>query len=66
MVNSKANNIVLVHGVFVDGSGRASVYAILKGKGFNVFIVQNPITSLPDDVESSTCFSSQRSSICLQ
>jgi pimeloyl-ACP methyl ester carboxylesterase len=50
MANSKVNNIVLVHGGFVDGSGWQSVYAILKNKGFNVSIVQNPTISLADDV----------------
>ena len=35
---------------FVDGSGWESVYAILKNKGFNVSIVQNPTISLADDV----------------
>ena len=50
MTNSKVNNIVLVHGGFVDGSGWESVYAILKTRGFNVSIVQNPTISLADDV----------------
>ena len=50
MKNAKVNNIVLVHGGFVDGSGWESVYAILKKKGFNVSIVQNPTISLADDV----------------
>jgi pimeloyl-ACP methyl ester carboxylesterase len=50
MKKSKVNNIVLVHGGFVDGSGWESVYAILKSKGFNVSIVQNPTISLADDV----------------
>lgn len=50
MRNSKVNNIVLVHGGFVDGSGWESVYAILKNKGFNVSVVQNPTISLADDV----------------
>jgi pimeloyl-ACP methyl ester carboxylesterase len=50
MKNTKVNNIVLVHGGFVDGSGWESVYAILKKKGFNVSIVQNPTISLRDDV----------------
>lgn len=50
MKNSKTNNVVLVHGGFVDGSGWESVYAILKSKGFNVSIVQNPTISLADDV----------------
>ena len=50
MKNSKINNIVVVHGGFVEGSGWESVYAILKNKGFNVSIVQNPTISLADDV----------------
>jgi len=53
MTNSKINNIVLVHGGFVDGSGWASVYAILKKKGFNVSIVQNPTVTLGDDVAAT-------------
>jgi pimeloyl-ACP methyl ester carboxylesterase len=44
------NNIVLVHGGFVDGSGWEGVYKILKGHGYNVSIVQNPTISLEDDV----------------
>ena len=36
----KINNIVLVHGGFVDGFGWRSVYDILKKDGFNVSIVQ--------------------------
>src|SRR5712672_4720130 len=42
--------IVLVHGGFVDGSGWAGVYKILKGKGYNVVVVQNPTKSLAEDV----------------
>jgi len=44
------NNIVLVHGGFVDGSGWESVYQILKEDGYNVSIVQNPTISFEDDV----------------
>lgn len=43
-------NVVLVHGGFVDGSGWQGVYNILKKDGYNVSIVQNPTTSLADDV----------------
>jgi len=50
MKASSVKNIVLVHGGFVDGSGWEPVYAILKRKGYNVSIVQNPTTSLADDV----------------
>jgi len=44
------NNIVLVHGGFVDGAGWEGVYKILKDDGYNVSIVQNPTISLEDDV----------------
>ena len=43
-------NVVLVHGGFVDGSGWEAVYKILKKDGYNVSIVQNPTISLDDDV----------------
>jgi pimeloyl-ACP methyl ester carboxylesterase len=46
----KVNNIILVHGAFADGSGWEAVYNILAKKGYNVTIVQNPLTSLEDDV----------------
>jgi len=47
---NKVKNIVLVHGGFVDGSGWQSVYDILKKKGYNVTVVQNPTITLADDV----------------
>lgn len=43
-------NIVLVHGGFVDGSGWQGVYDLLTKEGYHVAIVQNPTTSLADDV----------------
>jgi len=43
-------NVVLVHGGFVDGSGWEAVYRLLRRQGFNVTVVQNPTTSLVDDV----------------
>jgi pimeloyl-ACP methyl ester carboxylesterase len=46
-------NIVLVHGAFADGSGFQKVYDILVKKGFHVSIVQNPLTSLKDDVDAT-------------
>jgi len=46
----RIKNIVLVHGGFVDGSGWLGVYRGLKQQGFNVSVVQNPTTSLADDV----------------
>jgi pimeloyl-ACP methyl ester carboxylesterase len=47
------NNIVLIHGGFVDGAGWESVYKILKKDGYNVSIVQNPTISLKDDVAAT-------------
>jgi len=46
-------NIVLVHGAFADGSSWSKVIAILQAKGFNVTAVQNPLTSLADDVAAT-------------
>ena len=43
-------NVVLVHGGFVDGSGWQGVHDALSKKGYTVTIVQNPTTSLADDV----------------
>jgi pimeloyl-ACP methyl ester carboxylesterase len=43
-------SIVLVHGGFVDGSGWQGVYQQLHKDGYDVTIVQNPTTSLADDV----------------
>ncbi|MDH7785464.1 pimeloyl-ACP methyl ester carboxylesterase [Ochrobactrum sp. 19YEA23] len=45
-----AKSVVLVHGGFVDGSGWQGVYHKLKNDGYDVTIVQNPTTSLADDV----------------
>jgi pimeloyl-ACP methyl ester carboxylesterase len=46
-------SIVLVHGGFVDGAGWEGVYNLLKKDGYNVSIVQNPTTSLVDDVAAT-------------
>jgi pimeloyl-ACP methyl ester carboxylesterase len=46
-------NIVLVHGAFADGSGWRALYDILSKKGYNVTIVQNPLSSLEDDVAAT-------------
>src|SRR5437899_1760638 len=48
--SSAIRNIVLVHGGFVDGSGWAAVYKILKKDCYDVVVVQNPTLSLADDV----------------
>lgn len=49
----RVQNVVLVHGGFVDGSGWERVYSILKKDGYNVSVVQNPTTSLADDVAAT-------------
>jgi pimeloyl-ACP methyl ester carboxylesterase len=51
--NTARGAIVLVHGGFVDGSGWEDVYRILKEDGYRVSIVQNPTTSLADDVAAT-------------
>lgn len=46
-------NVVLVHGGFVDGSGWEGVYDLLTQDGHKVTVVQNPTTSLADDVAAT-------------
>ncbi|MEI9896358.1 MAG: alpha/beta hydrolase [Chthoniobacter sp.] len=46
-------NIVLVHGAFVDGSGWQGVYEILVKDGYQVSVVQHPLSSLEDDVAAT-------------
>lgn len=46
-------NVVLVHGAFADGSGWKNLYTVLTKQGYNVTIVQNPLTSLEDDVAAT-------------
>ena len=50
---AKIKNVVLVHGGFVDGSGWQAVYSKLKRDGYQVSVVQNPTTSLADDVAAT-------------
>ena len=49
----KINNVVLVHGGFVDGAGWKGVHDILKKDGYDVSIVQNPTISLAGDVNAT-------------
>src|SRR5262249_55922268 len=49
----KARNVVLVHGLFADGSCWSDVIARLQAVGLNVTSVQNPLTTLPDAVASA-------------
>jgi hypothetical protein len=48
-----AHNIVLVHGAFVDQTSWKPVADILTKKGFNVTLVENPLTSLAADVDAT-------------
>jgi pimeloyl-ACP methyl ester carboxylesterase len=49
----KARNVVLVHGLFADGSCWSEVIARLQAAGLNATAVQNPLTTLPDAVASA-------------
>lgn len=50
---AEIKNIVIVHGALADGSGWRKTAAILEKDGFNVTVVQEPITSLADDVAAT-------------
>jgi pimeloyl-ACP methyl ester carboxylesterase len=52
-IPTRARNIVLVHGLFADGSSWSEVIARLQTAGLNVTSVQNPLTTLPDAVASA-------------
>src|SRR5229473_5788619 len=52
-VGSRARNVVLVHGAYADGSSWSEVIPLLQRAGLNVTAVQNPLTSLADDVEAT-------------
>ena len=45
----QVRNVVLVHGLFADGSSWGNVIPLLQAHGLHVTSVQNPLTSLPDD-----------------
>ena len=53
MSNHRVENVVLVHGAFADGSGWRRVYEDLTSQGYRVTVVQNPLTSLEDDVAAT-------------
>jgi len=52
-LDSTVKNVVLVHGAFADGSGWKALYNVLTKRGYNVTVVQNPLTSLEDDVNAT-------------
>jgi pimeloyl-ACP methyl ester carboxylesterase len=47
-------NILLVHGAWGDGSHWRHVIPLLDAKGYRVRAVQNPLTSLPDDIDRTS------------
>jgi pimeloyl-ACP methyl ester carboxylesterase len=49
-MSDAVKNIVLVHGAFADGSSWAKVIPLLEEKGYHAVAVQNPLTSLADEV----------------
>jgi pimeloyl-ACP methyl ester carboxylesterase len=49
----KARNVVLVHGLFADGSSWSEVIPLLQARGTNVVSVQNPLTTLPEAVAAA-------------
>jgi pimeloyl-ACP methyl ester carboxylesterase len=51
--SSEVKNILLVHGAFADGTSWSKVIPILEAKGYHVVAVQNPLTSLADDVAAT-------------
>jgi pimeloyl-ACP methyl ester carboxylesterase len=50
---TSVRNIVLVHGAFADGTSWSKIIPILEQKGYHVVAVQNPLTSLSDDVAAT-------------
>lgn len=49
----KGTNVVLVHGAFADGSSWSKVIPLLEARGAHVVAVQNPLSSLADDVAAT-------------
>lgn len=48
-----ARNVVLVHGLFADGSCWSEVIPVLQAAGLNVTSVQNPLTTLDEAVAAA-------------
>lgn len=53
MKDQSIKNIVIVHGAFADASGWEPAYNVLTSKGFNVTLVQNPTSTLDEDVTAT-------------
>ena len=52
-IHKAVKNIVLVHGAFADGTSWSKVIPILEADGYHVVAVQNPLTSLAEDVSAT-------------
>jgi pimeloyl-ACP methyl ester carboxylesterase len=61
----RVRNIVLVHGAWVDGSGWKGVYDILTRDGYDVSIVQEPLTSFQEDVAATKRVLAQQDGPCI-
>jgi pimeloyl-ACP methyl ester carboxylesterase len=46
-------NVVLVHGAWADGSSWSKIIPLLQAKGLHAVAVQNPLSSIADDVAST-------------
>jgi len=53
LARAPVRNVVLVHGAWADGSCWSDVVVRLQAAGYNVTVVQNPLTSLADDVAAT-------------
>jgi pimeloyl-ACP methyl ester carboxylesterase len=53
LATMKARNVVLVHGLFADGSCWSEVIVRLQAAGLNATAVQNPLTTLAEAVASA-------------
>jgi pimeloyl-ACP methyl ester carboxylesterase len=51
--NVTNTTIVLVHGSWADGTGWQDIIPLLQRNGYKVIAVQNPLTSLASDVETT-------------
>jgi pimeloyl-ACP methyl ester carboxylesterase len=49
-----APTVVVAHGAWVDATGWREVIALLQAKGLSVIAVQNPLSSLAEDVDAVT------------
>jgi len=59
------NNIILVHGAFVDGSGWKPVYDILQKKGYKVTVTQHSLSGFSSDVNAVKRIIKQQNGPCI-